>query len=331
MTSSDDDRTGGLQRDIERVEALRDQGRLSEEEAHRLIAVLRGEAPDDEPDAEPGAPDDRAAAAAPARRAAAVDDDIDGALSEAGEAVDEALRAVADETGRAASAGAFVTASSAEGARATTEAPADDLGITWLLAEMLAAELVVESVAGATEPRLRTPVDDAVLEHHGDGWRLRYRSDRSSWTFFGLDRTLERIELELPVGMGVELAVKAGDVRLQGVTHVRGRMLAGDLLIDGASFVDVDKKAGDLEVRMRPTSGSQRVIAKAGDVDVTLLDGSDVRVAADVKVGDLRVDGALLQQERSSKGVGHRYVGTVGAGSAELTVRLTAGSLRLRS
>ena len=294
---TDSERTGTLQRDIERIEALRDQGRLSDEEAQRLIAVLRGDVPVD------GDPDD------------------------------EALRDVGAEAGRVAGAvsGAFASAATSASSGQAAAAPSDDLGISWLSAEMVAADLVIDSVAGASEPRLRQPVEDVMLEPRGAGWRLRYRSERSSWTFFGLDRTPKRIELELPAGMGVELAVKAGDVRLQGVTHVRGRMLAGDLHIAGAEYVDIDKKAGDLQVAMRATSGTQRLIAKAGDVDVTLEPGSDVRVSADVKVGDLRVDGAALQGERSSKGVGHRYVGRVGAGSAELTVRLTAGSLRLRS
>lgn len=330
MTSSDDARSGALQRDIDRITALRDQGRLSDEEARRLIAVLRGDIPDDEPepDAVPSEPSDRAAPAAQAPRVETVGDAgdaSDGALREAGAAADEALGAVAG-----AFAGAFASATSAAAGSAAAT-PAEDLGVTWLVAEAVAADLVVESVATVPEPRLRRPVEDAVLERHGEGWRLRYRNDLSNWTFFGRNRGPERIELELPAGMGVHLDVKAGDVRLQGVTHVRGRMLAGDLHVDGAAYVDVDKKAGDLEVRMRPTGGAQRLVAKAGDVDVTFAPGSDVRVSADVKVGDLRVDGDQLQGERSSKGVGHRYVGTIGAGSAELTVRLTAGSLRLRS
>ena len=302
MTSSDDDRTGGLKRDIERIEALRDQGRLSEEEARRLIAVLRGEAPDEEVDAQPSEPTepteraDREAPVAPAAPVAPV-----------------------------------APVSTAGSSSVVASAPADDLAGAWLVAEMLAADLVVESVAGVTEPRLRTPVDDARLEREGDGWRLRYRTDLASWSFFGSNRGPERIEVELPPEMGVDLDVKAGDVKLQGVSRVRGRMLAGDLEIDGAEHVDIDKKAGDLEVRMRPTSGTQRVIAKAGDVDVTLLGGSDVRVSADVKVGDLRVDGDALRGERSSKGVGHHYLGTVGSGTAELSLRLTAGSMRLRT
>ncbi len=272
-----------LARDVERITALRDQGRLTDAEAERLIAVLRGDAP-----AAPTAPVPVSVPAGPS---------------------------VATE------------ASVTESAR-----PADDLGVRWLVTEMLAADLLVEPQPGLDAPRLRRQVEDATLEPHGDGWRLRYRNELSSWSIFGNHRGIPaRIEVDIPVGMGVELDVKAGDVEIRGVSHVRGRMLAGDLAIDGASYVDVDKKAGDFEARIRPTSGKQRLVAKAGDLDVVLLPGSDVRVSADVKVGDLSVKGPGLQGERNSHGIGQRYSGTLGAGAAELELRLAAGSMTLRT
>ena len=118
---------------------------------------------------------------------------------------------------------------------------------------------------------------------------------------------------------------------VRGVSHVRGRMLAGDLAIDGASFVDVDKKAGDFEARIRPTAGKQRLVAKAGDLDVVLLPGSDVRVSASVKVGDLRIRGEGFKGSRESQGIGHRQSLTLGAGTAELELRLSAGSMTLKT
>ena len=272
-----------LARDVERITALRDQGRLTDAEAERLIAVLRGDAPAPPTAATP------ASVPAPPR--------------------------VATE------------ASATESSR-----PADDLGVRWLTIEMLAADLLVEPQPGLEAPRLRREVEDATLEPHGGGWRLRYRVDLGSWSVFGNHRGAPaRIEVDVPEGMGVELDVKAGDVEIRGVSHVRGHMLAGDLLIDGASYVDVDKKAGDFEARIRPTSGKQRLVAKAGDLDVVLLPGSDVRVSADVKVGDLSVKGPGLQGERNSQGIGQRYSGTLGAGAAELELLLAAGSMTLRT
>jgi hypothetical protein len=218
----------------------------------------------------------------------------------------------------------------AEHAPATTEhvPAAAQADVRWLTTEMVTADLLVTPVAGLEAPRLRAAVEGASLTNEGSGWRLRYRVEGSSWTIWGLRP--ERIEVEIPPHAGVVLDVKAGDVELDGVEHVRGHMLAGDLAIDGAASVDVDMKTGDLDARIRPTAGRHRVVSKAGDVEVVLMSGSDVTISADVKLGDLSVSG-LLGGERSSHGVGHRYRGALGSGSAELEVRLAAGDMRVRA
>ncbi len=301
-----------LARDIERIITLRDQGRLTEAEAAQLIAVVRGDAAvaeaddDSEPAGEAGAPPTAASDAPQA--------DASASVPEAPLPPD--------------------SPAAAPPARAKASMPraGDVPGVRWLVTEMLAADLLAESQPGLEAPRLRREVDDARLEPHGDGWRLRYRPELSSWSFFGNHRGRpERIEIDLPAEMGVELDVKAGDVTIRGVPHVRGRMLAGDLVIDGASFVDVDKKAGDFEARIRPAHGKQRLVAKAGDLDVVLMPGSDVRIVADVKVGDLNVMGPDLQGERNAHGIGQHYRGTLGSGAAELELRLSAGSLTLKT
>ncbi len=299
--TSEHDTNDPLARDVERILALRDSGRLSAAEADKLIAVLRGEAPNDvEPVTEMSdAPD--AEAATP------------GAQSE--------------PSVPPAPAAPPPSASGQE--RPGPAARPDAVGVRWLTLAVAAADLRVTPGEAGSEPRLREEVEGATLEATSDGWRLEYRVDRGSW--WGIGSSPARLDVEVPSDAGVVLDVKAGDVELEGVRYVRGRMLAGDLLIDGAEEVDVDKKAGDFTARIRPTSGRHRLVAKAGDLDVTLLRGADVSVSANVKVGDLDTSGAGLEGERSSRGVGQRYSGRLGSGSAELELSLTAGSLRLRS
>ena len=322
-----------LARDIERITALRDQGRLTDAEAERLIAVLRGDAPvaaaDDEPD-HAGEPEAPSAPEVPSAPEAASEPEAPSAPASEPAAPPPASPAAAAAPATANLPTPPSLPTTPRAADATR--PADDLGVRWLRIEMLAADLLVEPQPGLEAPRLRREVEDATLEPHGGGWRLRYRVDLGSWSIFGNHRgSPARIEVDVPLGMGVDLDVKAGDVAIRGVTHVRGRMLAGDLAIDGASYVDVDKKAGDFEARIRPTAGRQRLVAKAGDLDVVLLPGSDVRVSADVKVGDLSVKGAGLPGARNAHGIGQRYSGTLGAGTAELELRLAAGSMTLRT
>ncbi len=306
----DHDSNDPLARDIERIHALRDQGRLTGDEAERLIAVLRGAAPDIEADIEADAETDAETVA------------------------ETAAESDAAPVGTPAAARAPQPPPTTTGGvtKPATAQPRDDMGVAWLVTEMLAADLVVEAKPGIAAPSLRKPVEDATLEPEGDGWRLRYRTEWSGWSIFGSRRDgPDRIEVDVPEGMGLELDVKAGDVTVRGVAHVRGRMLAGDLMIDGASFVDVDKKAGDFEARIRPTAGKQRLVAKAGDLDVVLLPGSDVRVSATVKVGDLRIRGDGVKGSRESQGIGHRQSFTLGAGTAELELRLAAGSMTLKT
>lgn len=294
-----DDPIAALARDIARIEALREQGRLDADEAQRLIDVLRGD------------PELDAAVAS------------DGAASTPGGATASESPAIA---GLAAPAAAVATAPAAPAARPDV----DEAGVEWLAVDLLATDLEI-TVADVAEPRLREGGDHVRLQRHGAGWRLDAPDQRRPWSFFGLEHAADPVRVDLPGGMGVDLDVKAGDVRIVGVGHVRGRMLAGDLDVEAASHVSIDKKAGDLDVTLRPTSGTQRIDAKAGDVNVTLLPGSDVRVSAVVTVGDLRVVGPAVSGSRTSRGVGSSYEGTIGGGAAELTLRLTAGSLRLRA
>ncbi len=310
----DNDQHDPFARDVERIQALRDQGRLTEDEASRLIAVLRGEAtsPEDEPAGASDAATEPAAGAAQVAEPAAVPEP---AAPASPRAPDPPLAPEPPVAPEAPAAPQPVVAESASGVR-------------WLTTEMLAADLVVVAVEGLGEPRLRAQVQGAVLQPEGSGWRLRYRVDGGSWPLWG--NRPERIEVEIPRGAGVQLDVKAGDVKLEGVEHVRGHMFAGDLNIDGATSVDVDMKTGDLDARIRPTAGRQRLVCKAGDLKVTLLRGADVRLTASVKLGELSVKGALLGRH-DTQGLGHRYSGTLGDGRAELELRLAAGDLRVRT
>jgi hypothetical protein len=104
-------------------------------------------------------------------------------------------------------------------------------------------------------------------------------------------------------------------------------MLAGDLSVRDAAAVDLSKAAGDLSVAFRPTTGRHRISAKAGDVDVRFLPGSDASVEASVSMGDLDAPGF----EVDDRMVGAQARGTLGAGSAQVEVRLTAGDLNLRT
>jgi hypothetical protein len=331
--------------DIERVRALRDAGQITPEEAERLIGVLNelDEVPEG---AGVGATGPATPAAAPeggtpgttAHEGAAVADRVRSAVRGAAEAAREAAREAAGAAREASSqareaavqartpvaaAAASTDAAASTGADTIDLAPA---GTRWCAIELTAAELSVVAadvdepvVQGDDEQKLRvTPTDDGVRVTSERGWSI----DR--WV--GRTPSLE-VHVRLPRAWGLALDLKAGDADVAGVPYVRGRMLAGDLSVRDAQAVDLSKAAGDLSVAFRPTQGRHRISAKAGDVDVRFLPGSDANVEASVSMGDLHAPGF----EVDDRMVGAQARGRVGAGNARVEVRLTAGDLSLRA
>jgi hypothetical protein len=331
--------------DIERVRALRDAGQITPEEAERLIGVLNEL--DEVPEgagvgatgpATPAVASEGSTPGTTAHEGAAVADRVRSAVREAAETAREAAREAAGAAREASSQfrGAAAQARTpATDAAASTDAPAStgadtiDLapaGTRWCAIELTAAELSVVAddvdepvVQGDDEQKLRvTQTDDGVRVTSERGWSI----DR--WV--GRTPSLE-VHVRLPRAWGLALDLKAGDADVAGVPYVRGRMLAGDLSVRDAQAVDLSKAAGDLSVAFRPTQGRHRISAKAGDVDVRFLPGSDANVEASVSMGDLHAPGF----EVDDRMVGAQARGRVGAGNARVEVRLTAGDLSLRA
>ncbi len=159
---------------------------------------------------------------------------------------------------------------------------------------------------------IRTPPKD---KEGGRGWLQR------------LHRAAGDLQVRLPEGMGLDLAIAAGDGSVRGVREVRGHFTGGDFDLTGAETLDLTVTAGDVNIRMRPTAGRQRLRATSGDIDLTLLPGSSVAVSGRATCGDLELPGGF---NRDGGIATQRFSGTVGAGEAELELRLTAGDVSVR-
>jgi hypothetical protein len=305
--------TSGVAADIERIEAMRAAGRITGEEAERLIAVLReiGEVESDldaipEPPPPPPAPVPEAAG---------------------GTRAGGGPRAGGSDTPRPPEP---APAPAAEAGGAAAEAGATEHAERWTLVKILAGDVRIRA-GDVAEPVLAgDDTSNLTLERQGDGWVVR--DTAGSWfergapgSWFDRHRPTD-VDLTLPRGVGVRLDVKAGDVRIQGVEAVAGKMMAGDLWIDGAQAIDVHKSAGDLSAKVRLSHGRHRIRASAGDVEVTLLDGSDVTVAGAVTLGAVHGPSGFA---KSSSGMGGSVEGTIGLGTARLEVRLSAGDMRI--
>jgi hypothetical protein len=352
MSSAEDrthpDDARGVEADVARIEAMRDAGTITAEEAAQLIAVLREveaaehdlggiEAEHPATPAEPAAaPEANPAEPAPEptppppppQPGAAPDSETWGHIGSAvSAAVSEAAKRAADaarEHARGVKAEVHRTLREERIDRDVEPAEPAPAGTRWLRVEVMAGDIRIQG-GDVDAPELASSDDDVVLEPDGDDWRLHVVRGHSSWFGQWPRRT---IRATVPRDVAVRLDVKAGDVRVRDVRAVRGRMVAGDLRLDEVRGVDIHKSAGDVDARLLLTEGRHRIDARAGDIDVTLLQGSSAQVDGSVTMGDVS-GGAGFERTRS--GMGGRVSGRVGDGEASLRVHLSAGDLEIGS
>lgn len=291
--------------DADRIRALRDQGRIDDAQAERLLAALE----DLSADAAPAGPMTTNAApqAAPPPAAPPTPEPAPAA---------EAARDDASDTSDASS-----------------EPRAADLldeVERWVRVELFASALDVRVDADATEPRVDADRGDVRIGAHDDGWRIdQARSDAGTW----LERLVDgvqgtRLKLFLPPRTGIDLDVKAGDVELDGVPALVGRLAAGDLDARGLRAVDLSVSAGDVDLGLDPAPGRHQVRLSVGDLTVHLAQEADVRVEGEVSIGDASADAPFATERRGM--VAESLRGTLGAGLATLRLDVGTGDLDVR-
>jgi hypothetical protein len=282
--------------DADRIRALRDEGRIDDAQAERLLAALGELSADAAP--EPAAPPP---AERPVPPAPAPDPDPD-ATDAASDATRSAPRAadLLDEVER------------------------------WVRVELFACALDVRVDPDAQEPRVDARKGDVQLEASGDGWRVtQARGEQATW----LERLVDgvqgtRLDLVLPPRTGVHLDVKAGDVEIAGVPALVGRLAAGDLDARGLRAVDLSVSAGDVDLGLDPAPGAHRVRLSVGDLSVHLPTTADVRVDGEVSIGDASAFAPLATERRGM--VAESLHGTLGEGRATLRLEVGTGDLDVR-
>ncbi len=242
---------------------------------------------------------------------------------EAAQIAREAVRAGTERLRSAFGPGAPAPDDATEPAPGKPAAPTDiaPAGTPWLAIGLLAGDVDVFA-SDVAQPEI-TSGEGVRLEADGAGSRLVVDREHG---LLGRFRPVD-VEVRVPRTWGVDLDVKAGDLKLRDVAFVRGRVLAGDIDVRAATGIDLDCGAGDLSVSLRPTVGRHRLSARAGDLEVRLLAGSDVEVAGRLSLGDASARGFSLER----RGLGAVVNGRLGAGSAHLAVELGAGDLSLRA
>lgn len=304
--------------EIERVAQMVADGRITADEADRLIAVLRSEQVTDEPaSAEPrperssaaGSADPPATARAPLPPVAVEPSPARPTRPEAPGPVAE--RPEANAPGNAA--------------RAPGCAPA---GTRWVRVDHFVGDLEVKVDPSLSAPSGTCEHGDLSFEQTADGYRVAV--DGSGGTLGAWLGNIRRgpLKLVVPSGYGVELAKTAGDIELEGVPYLKGSLAAGDVEARGLLGVDLDTLAGDVSFALELTEGRHRVRAKAGEISIVLLPGSDVKVVGEAKLGSVTARPPFTATRDL---MGGRLSGTLGSGRATLELNVKAGSIGVRS
>ena len=349
--------------DQDRIHALVAEGKITEEEAQRLLAALR-EADDFE------ATDDLEAE---------VDTEVDAGIdtrldSEVGSRLDarfpstgafqppsaEAARAVPQPTvppsppepvapPRAGYAspgpvgGGRGFAEVLEGATFPVEPPEDaPSDLRWVHISLLAGDLEIRVDETLAEPQVENDRGNLRLSREGEHYRVfALKRKKPKLERGGVDGLLDGISdfvsgivgrvgdvsLRVPKGFGVVLESKSGDVEVHGLPFLKAQLLAGDLDLHGVGGCDLTMSAGDVDAALLLTSGVHRIKLSAGDVDVRLLEGSSVQVTGSLSMGDLD---ARPPFEAARSGMGASLSGTVGGGAAQLEILVSAGDVDVR-
>ena len=176
---------------------------------------------------------------------------------------------------------------------------------------------------------------------NGDDVRIVASSQIADPTEIGwLNTVLKTIGRNLPVNLEItvpsdfkllEIAALAGDVDVTGVTgRVKVNLQAGDLTLNDAGSFDVNTKAGDVKISTKLTEGDSRVTALAGSIKLKLQPGSSVALKASTVAGDVSAKGFVLTQTEK-RITGGSLEGRLGGGRATLECRLTAGDLEIEA
>lgn len=222
------------------------------------------------------------------------------------------------------------TAPPSSGAAQVPQEAAAPGATRWVHLSLLAGNLSVRSDPRVGEPEMEGDAEGLRVERTEDGFAVRqpWGGGRASW----VDRFLSRIragrlEMRVPAGYGVDLSVTAGDVEVRGVPYLRGRLTSGNLDASGLRGIEFATAAGDIDLEMTLTEGRHTLRATAGDVNVRLGAGSDVAVEGSVSIGNATVRAPGF--DVGHRGVGQRFQGRIGAGTASLGLHVTTGDVKV--
>lgn len=162
--------------------------------------------------------------------------------------------------------------------------------------------------------------DDGGFVFNRDRWRNWWQWDRYRMTPLDV-----RMHPDLPL----EVQMQGGTMRITDVHGpISGEVQAGSLTMSGVRQpLDLTVQAGNVRASGVLATGSSRIRAEAGGIQLHLEKGSSVRVRAHSTMGHISLAGEQTD-DVVVVGGGRREI-VVGNGDAELDLEATMGSIRV--
>lgn len=300
--------------EADRIRALRDEGKIDDAQAQRLLAAI----------------DAITEAEAQADGHATEHDAGDVVPAQADAASDAAPDVAPDVTPDAATpSSASSSASATERVSSVPLATASAVE-RWLDVQLFACAIDVDVDPTASTVVATTTRGDVRVDDVKDGWRLQHEGDADgNW----LDRLIggmndKKIKVTVPANTGVRLDVRAGDVELDGVPALAGRLTAGDLDATGLKAVDLSVQAGDVDLDLDPCPGHHVVRLSVGDLTVNLPEQADARIDGNVSIGDASAFPPISSERNGMVAASLR--GVLGEGRSTLELRVGTGDLEVQ-
>jgi len=190
------------------------------------------------------------------------------------------------------------------------------------------ADLLVRVDPAISEPKVEAPAAlNLELQKDSDGWSLKQKGGKIRVGFFDLFSKRHAVELALPVGVGLDLNLGQGALKVaDSLPVLRARIGQGGADFAAVEEVDLQIGQGSINGRARLSGGSHRLGAGMGSVKLVLEEGSDLRLQLKTGMGEISVTGSL---QYSSPKPAAKFEGVVGEGRGLLKVSVGMGNVEV--
>lgn len=200
--------------------------------------------------------------------------------------------------------------------------------LKWIKAELIGSDLEVSVDPSLDKPSITGDVrvtessGHLVISGSPHAHPRRKREavpPEAGYTFeysFGHDPVIR-----LPEGWGLVCELVQGDLTVEGLPYLRGKVLTGDTTLRNVAGVDLEA-SDDLTAELCLTEGRHYLSVLNGDAEITFV-RSSVRVEGKLLNGELDARGPFEQRKR-------KITGLVGAGEALLHIQVLNGDLTLQ-